>query len=44
MKTWENAVVEEINFTETQQGGVPSMNFDEKWFDEQGALHTTFQS
>ena len=44
MKTWANAVVEEINFAETQHGGAPSLNFDKEWFDEQGALHTTFQS
>lgn len=42
MKTWENAVIEEISFGETKNGGKPSMDFDQQWFDQNGALHINF--
>ncbi|WP_263008652.1 hypothetical protein [Pseudobutyrivibrio xylanivorans] len=44
MKTWENAAVEEIEFTATKEGGVPSRRFDNHWFDENGAEHVNFES
>lgn len=44
MKIWENAEIVELNLTETENGGMPSTNFDEKWFDENGALHVNFES
>lgn len=44
MKTWTEASIEEINFAETQHGGEPSRNFDDSWFDENGAEHVTFVS
>lgn len=44
MKTWENASIEEISFEKTENGGMPSRNFDQQWFDENGVKHITFAS
>lgn len=44
MKTWEKAEVVELNMTETENGGKPSMDFDQQWFDQNGALHVNFVS
>ncbi len=44
MKTWESAEIIEMNITETENGGAPSMKFDQQWFDENGALHVNFES
>lgn len=44
MKTWENAEIEVLSFEETQNGGMPSMKFDQSWFDENDALHVNFES
>lgn len=44
MKTWENALIEEISIAETQFGGKASMDFDNSWTDNNGALHVQFAS
>lgn len=44
MKTWESAEIIEMNITETENGGMPSRNFDQQWFDECGAIHVNFKS
>lgn len=41
-KTWVAPSMEEVNISQTENGGEPSMNFDQQWFDEKGALHATF--
>lgn len=42
MKNWENPEVVAINVKDTANGGLPSMNFDQQWFDQNGALHVNF--
>ena len=42
MKTWENAVLEEINISATQYGAGSGADFDAQWKDANGALHVTF--
>lgn len=44
MKKWENVEIVEVALTDTQYGGEPSMNFDQQWFDNKGALHVNFES
>lgn len=44
MKNWENAELQEISICETANGGEPSNNFDQQWFDGKGALHVNFES
>lgn len=42
MKQWISASIEEINLCDTKNGGMPSRNFDQQWFDENGAIHVNF--
>lgn len=42
MKKWENADITELGIKETANGGKPSMDFDQQWFDQNGALHVNF--
>lgn len=42
MKEWKNAEITELDITETANGGMPSRNFDQMWFDENGAVHVNF--
>ena len=42
MKKWMNAEITEMDINETANGGMPSRDFDQQWFDEQGALHVNF--
>lgn len=44
MKDWKEAKLEELTVNMTENGGMPSMNFDQQWFDENGALHVNFVS
>ena len=44
MKKWENVEIVEVALADTQNGGEPSMNFDQMWFDNTGALHVNFES
>lgn len=44
MKKWNAPVIEELEISDTANGGMPSRNFDEKWFDENDALHVNFAS
>lgn len=43
MMTWANAELKEISICETANGGKPSDNFDQQWFDSKGALHVNFE-
>lgn len=42
MKKWMNAEITEMDINETANGGMPSRDFDQQWFDENGALHVNF--
>lgn len=42
MKNWNTCEIVEIDFTETENGGMPSRDFDQQWFDENGAVHVNF--
>ena len=44
MREWVEPQIEELNLTETENGGRPSMNYDSNWFDENGAVHVNFAS
>ena len=41
-KTWVAPSMEEVNISQTENGGKPSMNFDQQWQDANGATHVTF--
>lgn len=41
-KTWVAPSMEEVNISQTENGGEPSREFDQEWFDDKGALHVTF--
>lgn len=43
-KTWVTPSMEEVNISQTENGGEPSMNFDQQWFDDKGALVVNFVS
>ena len=42
-KRWVSPEIDELNLSDTQYGGKPSMKFDQQWFDESGALHVNFE-
>ncbi len=42
MKTWTDPDVKVLDIEETANGGMPSKNFDQQWYDENGALHVNF--
>lgn len=42
MKVWKRAELQELSVDMTQNGGTPSLNFDQEWFDENGAIHVNF--
>lgn len=42
MKKWENAELAELSLQDTENGGRPSTDFDQQWFDQNGALHVNF--
>lgn len=44
MIKWQEAELEEISIGNTANGGKPSENFDQQWFDEKDALHVNFAS
>ncbi len=44
MKNWNMPAVEVVEISATQNGGMPSKNFDQSWYDENGALHVNFES
>lgn len=41
-KDWNKPEVSKLEIKETMNGGKPSMNFDQQWFDQNGALHVNF--
>lgn len=41
-KTWTKPEVVTLDFAKTENGGMPSRDFDQQWFDENGALHVNF--
>lgn len=42
MVKWENAELVEISICKTANGGDPSQNFDQQWFDKNGSLVVSF--
>lgn len=42
--TWDKPEVSKLEIKETMNGGMPSANFDQSWFDENGAIHVNFVS
>lgn len=44
MKDWNEAKLEELTVDMTENGGKPSLNFDQQWFDENEAIHVNFAS
>ena len=43
-KTWAEPIIEEVCLSETEYGGEPSKEFDQQWFDKDGALVVNFVS
>lgn len=41
-KKWTKPEIVTLDFAKTENGGMPSPNFDQQWFDENGALHVNF--
>lgn len=41
-KKWNTPEVVSLDLSKTENGGMPSLNFDQMWFDENGALHVNF--
>ena len=44
MRTWEEAIIEEVSFTETAHGSEEWTAPDSTWFDENGRICATAQS